>query len=302
MTSVRSLRRQLRGHPTSSDPDYWADIAKAAAEANQAAREAGDPDTANKLWFLGSVARARALMCQVFADLQAHEYKEAWMVLEQVEILVAALQRNPFLSDEFEIAVLGKMVERWQSQYPYTVFASPEMIVKRSECSICGRPTDPFDHCGHEKGKVYAGQYCSRIIREFEAVSIALVRDPVQKYSVMIPEPDPHSYTKVRYIAERVSNPFSLWRVEHTTAFHDHDLFAGWPEDGDCPCHSGRSYGNCCRARPGVLMPHDVVIFSEPIPWQLAQCVVRVRESPAGEMKEVVGTYPDRLGGEPQAA
>lgn len=294
MSAIDALQRELRGRPSSPNPEYWAAAARSAADEVAVARDAEDPDTANAFWFLGSVASARALMCQVFLRLKEGDYKEAWMQLEQVELTVAALKRNSFLPDEFEIELLGRMVERWQSLYPYTVFASPEIIVKRETCSICEQDVDPFAPCGHERGKVYAGRLCSRLIHEAEVVSVSLVRDPVQKYSVLIPDPDPNDYTRVRYVAERVSGPFSRWNIEQTVAYHDHELFAGWPVEGDCPCRSGRTYRSCCRTKPGVLMPHFMIGFDEPFAGELAECIVRVRESRGGGMREAIGTYPNR--------
>lgn len=244
-------------------------------------------DDANTAWFLRTVATTRGDFARAFRLMREGSYREAWNLLEQVEIACMHLLRNPFLPPaDFSVPALAEMVSRWQELYPYTVFASPEWIYKRAECNICGKDIDPWDGCGHHTGTVYAGELAYRKILDAQLLGIAMVRDPVQKYSVMlIPgiEPD---YTRVRYIVERLPNPFSDWAIEKTKAYHDHALFEDVNSDDDCPCQAGRSYGACCLERPGVLLPHDQVFFSEPIPDGLPRFVFR---HPSKEGEDVFG-------------
>ncbi|MEP6786127.1 MAG: hypothetical protein ABI898_10350 [Sphingomonadales bacterium] len=287
-SSFDDLYCQLRGRPDNADTAHWEGLHETGRTLIREANAAGDGDAANKAWHLALVSLARAEMCRLFEKMRGNDYRAAWPLLEQVEKMVQALQTNSILGDDFAIAELGTMISRWQSLYPYTVFASPEMIIRRQECTICGEVVSPLSPCGHLPGKVYSGEICSRKITDCEVISIALVRDPVQKYSVLIPKEDPHDYMQVRFAVERVSGPFTPWMIQKCTALHDHSLFGGWNREDHCPCHSGNRYSDCCAKLSGVRMPHIQFLFTEPISGEQPALVVRKRENANGKFEDVV--------------
>ena len=285
--SFVDLVTRLSERPQIADPDHWEAMAREGQELIRRSREDGDADAANRAWHVTMVASTRAASCRLFLQLRDGDFLGAWRALEQVEKMCEALRVNAILDDTFAIGALARTVADWQELYPYTVFASPEMIIKRQECTICDAPVSPMRPCGHLAGRVYAGEMSSRRITDFEAVSIALVRDPVQKYSVLIPDPDPHDYAVVRFVLDRLAGPFSPWRLVKTTIMHDHALFESWARDGDCPCHSGMTYADCCALRLGVVMPHNHIRFAEPPPPHLPDMLVRRRRSARDEMEDV---------------
>ena len=52
------------------------------------------------------------------------------------------------------------------------------MIIKYSECSICGKE---YGECNHVRGKAYMGKFCSRILKDFEAKDVSFVNEPASK-------------------------------------------------------------------------------------------------------------------------
>ena len=284
------LAARLVGYPANADPAGWDAMTAESQALIRQYRDAGDSEAANRAWHLMMVAHARAEMCRLFAQMREGNFPAAWRTLEQVEKMCEAIRHNEVLEDGFKIAELARAVADWQALYPYTVFASPEIIIKAQECTICSAPVSPMRPCEHRPGRVYAGQLCSRRITDMEPVSIAIVRDPVQKYSVLIPTPDPHDYASVRFVLDRLAGPFSRWRLVKTTAMHDHALFDSWSRDGDCPCHSGMRYADCCALRPGVVMPHNHIQFAEPPPPDLPQYLLRRRSSSDCDFEDVTIT------------
>lgn len=247
--------------------DGWPALLEEAGALWAEAITAGESRIADRAWFVEAVARARDRMVDLFADMRAGRFREAWPKLEEVELAAIDLRRNPFLDlDLFAVPRLAEMVERWQALYPYRVFASPEMVIRREECSVCGRARGPFDACTHKVGRVYDGVMCSRIVRDFEFLSISVVTDPVQKFSVLLLDPDVSDYSAVAYVAERVSGPFAWWTSSTETVFHEHSMFERWPADRACPCASGRLYQGCCLELPGVRLPHTTIRFDAPLP------------------------------------
>lgn len=282
-----SLRSELEGRPRIGDPEHWHRLAERAGSLIQARRHANDADAANHAWHLAMVANARATATEFFAKMRAGEFRSAWGDLERVEKMVAVIRRNAILPDDFAMEELGQMVADWQALYPYEVFASPEMVIMRQDCSICGSVVSAMRPCGHLPGRVYAGEMCSRIIKDAKMISIAMVRDPVQKFSVVIADPDPHDYSRVRFVSERLAGPFSGWLLLHTSILHDHANFGGWDREGNCPCHSGLRYADCCAPEPGVRLPHNQVIFEEQPPPDLPRLMLRRRAHDGGEMEDV---------------
>jgi hypothetical protein len=207
-------------------------------------------------------------MVDAYELMKRQEYRKAWDLLERSELNLRWIRKNPFLPiGEFLCDELAEQVTHWQKIFPYKVFASPEIRIKREQCSICGNSSGPWPDCAHIVGKVYGGKFCSRTVTDMDFLGIALVLEPVQKYSVvLIPGPngeDMTDYSLVREIVERVGGPFSWWRADWTTRRHPHELFADREIKGDCPCGSGRTYEACCLNEAGVLRPHLQVAFDE---------------------------------------
>jgi hypothetical protein len=116
-----------------------------------------------------------------------------------------------------------------------------------------------------------------REIAEFEVLEISIVKDPVQKYSVVFPggdeDADPYDYTLVDYVIRGLGAPFDEWKTTWTTARHPHSLYSHVPPTDPCPCGSGRTYAECCLMEEGVMRPHVVVEFALPPPAELPRVV-----------------------------
>ncbi len=231
----------------------------------------GDAESADAAWFMLTVAQARAGMSAAYRDIRDGHFKRAWDALEQTELRVADLIGNPVLPlNRFKVKTLAEMVRQWQGLFPSRVFASPELLITREECTICGQDAGPWSTCQHMVGRVYCGKLCGRIARDFKLLGISMVLDPVQKYSAMIPSTpdgkDPLNYQRVKWVAERLTGPFSCWRAVETTKVFPRERFESLQLDDVCPCLSGMTYRACCSTRDGVRMPHTQIYFSEPIP------------------------------------
>lgn len=247
----------------------------------------GNETLANQAWFLLTVARARAGMVSAFEDIRESRHKKAWDTLEQVELRCADLATNPILPlDQFAVVELSEMVRRWQTLFPYKVFASPELLVKKEECTVCGMDVGPWSTCPHIVGHVYDGHLCIRKITDLEILGISMVLDPVQKYSAMIPYrqdgSDPMNYQRVDWVAERVSGPFTYWSAVETSKVFSHAQFEHIQPAESCPCSSGMSYGACCLTRTGVSLPHTKIYLDAPMPLGLSnEVLVQATTGPA---------------------
>jgi hypothetical protein len=268
-----ALRRQLYDQ----NPQVWDSVIASAQALLDEATAASDDDAANHAWFIHKVATARRAYVGFIEQLRNGHYYEGWCELERIEITLSALQRNPFYDcQSFGVPELAELVANWQSLFPYRLFASPEFAIRRQVCSICGHTNDPWSSCTHQAGWVYGGKECYRIVKDVEFLGISVVRDPVQKYSVLGISIGPDGkgvgqfdYGPVKFVLDRISAPFSSWKAVRTYARHPHSLFQDRAHDGPCPCESGRLYRDCCLREIGVVRPHFEISFSEPPPAHL---------------------------------
>lgn len=263
MTSLRSAKG-------------WEAVSASAATLLSHFQEIHSEDFANKAWFITHASDMRAKFVDVFFQMKAGEFYNAWCNLERVEIGIIDLFRNPFYNLRgFGLPEFRDIVTKWQALYPYKVFFSPEFIIKKETCSICNEIVNPWSSCPHRVGRVYEGRLCHRVVRDFGVVYVSLVLNPVQKYSVAFMQDkngqtvDQYDYSLVRFLTERLASPFDRWSFDWTEAYHPHELFASMSPSGPCPCGSGKTYEDCCLHRPGVIRPHIQFSFENVPPAEL---------------------------------
>lgn len=270
------LAARVKALVASRETEGWAELLESISSFRSGLPDDASEDIANKAWFLAHACQIRITFIKAFSEMKADGFYPAWCDLERVETDLSDLFKNPFWDiNEFGANQLRRLVEGWQSLFPYAIFFSPEIIIKCEVCSICGRKVDPWSSCRHCAGRVYRGQLCYRIVEKMEFVSVSLVRDPVQKYSVLFTSGpdgstiDHYDYSIVRFLIDRLTRPFDEWSYHWTKAYHPHDMFADHDRDGSCPCNSGQTYADCCATQPGVMRPHIQFSFERTPPSEL---------------------------------
>jgi hypothetical protein len=216
-----------------------------------------DQAKAKALWCLQQVLHVQNLYFGAFHRLEEGDFYRAWYDFERIEHALLSLQRH--LSEEnwqaFRVDEIAKHTANWQSLFPYRMFLSPEMVC-RGECSVCGQVVQPRNPCGHIVGEIYAGEECHRVIKSIDAVlGMAMVSNPVQKYSVLFPngsaEKDTFRYEAVKYLIQALREPFDDWDVAKTVRRQPHLHFTGVGRNDPCPCDSGRNTKNAAFPKPG---------------------------------------------------
>ena len=235
--------------------------------------QAGNELVAKHVWCLEQAIRVRTAYARAFHQLKAGEHYEGWCSLEGVEIALSSLDRHvPVAGTPTLPGLISKLVAQYQTLFPYAVFFSPEFIVHRAECTICGEPKRLRGGCGHRVGEIYGGDMAGRRITDAQFIGVGMVRTPLQKYSVGFTvddegnRQDTFDYSLVEYVVGALASPFDDWDVEQTTRLNPHSLFRHVGRNGPCPCASGRKYKTCCLPKQGVERPHMEVSFAVPPP------------------------------------
>lgn len=243
----------------------------------------GNQDLAKAVWCLETVAEIQRQYLTTFDMLKQSKFYAAWCSLETIDNTLHALKRHFQLSsNEYGLAFIKASTVRWQSLYPYAIFASPEILKREVRCGICDAVVSLRKGCGHRVHEIYDGKCCFRRVTKAEVLGIALVHNPVQKYSVMFQadpavsggESNQEAYPLAHYAINGLVSPWDVWAVERTTTRHPHSHFSDVASTDECPCMAPQgTYAQCCLPQEGVLRPHVIIGFSVPPPRKLMKRV-----------------------------
>lgn len=225
---------------------------------------------AKELWCLESTLKIQENYIDAFSKMKGGSFYEGWRLLEQCEITLGFLEPHfAMYFPEYTLDFIKEKVSKFQSLFPYDLFMSPEILIHEKKCSICDQKVSIRNGCGHEKGEIYGGEMCVREVDRCEFLGTALVKNPVQKYSVIfLSDPktgkseDHYNYDLVKYLIEKLNSPFDDWDMIWTKKLHPHSKFTHMGRDDKCPCGSDKEYKRCCLVKDGVLMKHCIFKIS----------------------------------------
>jgi hypothetical protein len=235
-------------------------------ETKRKAVERNDEDKANECWRNIEAIDLNILFIQAFQKIKDQKYRDAWCDLERCEISCGSLEENSsetFLS-KTRVSFIKDKTLKWQSLYPYRVFASPGFNVGYYTCSICGHKIRPRSKCEHKKGKIYNGELCLHMGHDLEFKEISLVTNPVQKYSVVHYD-ETLDFSLLIYLSKFLDNAFEDWDLNWTTMKYPIEKFSSVEPSDVCPCKSGDDFESCCMKKDEVEIPHVDFIFFKPI-------------------------------------
>lgn len=243
---------------------------EALAKEKRLAVESNNQPLAKKIWFYEETISAHMHYIGAFQLLKAEKFYDGWCALEQAEISTDRLyQHREITPDIFSISTIDTQTRLFQKLFTYKLFASPEFLIKKRTCDICDSVISLRTRCAHRKGEIYDGEYCIYKNQISELLAVAIVENPVQKYSVLAPEN--HDNLLVKFVTERLRSPYNRWTFRWEKKHHPHHRFKNHGRNAPCPCESGIKYKKCCLSnRDGVLRPHCNIEFSVPPPSHLS--------------------------------
>lgn len=138
----------------------------------------GYEDTSNRLRALLCQLDALVAELQMYLHLKDDNMSAAWdSLISAQDGMLWAMRAHPVFCEGLKgHASRLDAIER--ILFPRQVFFSTGMIVKASECSICGKE---YRDCEHIKGRIYNGEFCTRGIKDCELQEVSVVEDPADK-------------------------------------------------------------------------------------------------------------------------
>lgn len=223
-----------------------------------------DQLTAKAVWCLETVDRIQDYFVSAFVHMKENRFKAAWDLLERCEIDTSFLDRHFTEEDgEFGIEHARFHTRQFQELYPGKWGFSPAFTIKETRCSICGTKRTLRGGCDHKVGDIYDGEMCFKDVTKLgRGLHVALVENPVQKSTVILPDDDDYRFTLVKSVVSGLRNPWVGWIYFKEERRKYHPLFAGVGRKEPCPCGSTLGYENCCLEKETVF-PHYQFVFDE---------------------------------------
>ena len=255
---------KLLTHLRDDKCDYGASL-DAVEEELKKAQQSPDESYANLLWAVRNIVNIHHEYVNTYHILEKEEYYKAWCNAEKVEICCKNLSRN-FPDFFLLVKDIYECIINLQRLYPYQLFSSYAIIIKKEKCSICGKIRSLRNDCGHRRGYVYNGEMCCNIVEECELKSIDIVDNPLHKYAVLFTvdknqeRRDNYDYSLVKGLMQYWKRPFQHWRYSIKNVHKPVTDFPGLADNSMCPCASGKKYYECCKTDPEGIK-HKVFIF-----------------------------------------
>lgn len=212
-------------------------------------------ELANELWCIQQIYKIQSLYLDSFNKLKEKQYEAAWNVFEQIEIEMKFLKNNyDYSKEDYNLSFIESVVKNYIKLFPYEYFGSREAIIKSKRCSICGKKISLRSRCEHKIGKLYMGEICLREITEFEFLAMAIVKNPLDKYTVLHIEGCEYNYGMLEDLMKYLETPYDKWSINEKKIKKTEYTHIG--RNDKCPCGSGKKYKKCCMYTDDELMSH----------------------------------------------
>ncbi len=221
---------------------------------------------ANRYWCIRQIYIIQRNYLNMFANLKNKEYEKAWNTLEKIDIALSFLKKNiEYINrslEDFNLKHIQKTILNYEKLFPYFIFLSREGIIKKEECSICGKTVSLRGGCKHKPGKLYMGEMCSRIVTDYQIIAASLVRDPFDKYAILHIDGQKYNYKMLETLLPNLNSPYDYWDIEELPMLKPEYKNLG--RNDRCPCGSNKKYKKCCLGTKKIYSTHYKILLNIP--------------------------------------
>ena len=160
-------------------------------------------------------------LCEYFSMLEKYDFELSWSKLQDCLYIIYWVKRFTKSDNLLDIRKIYSLLDCYESLYPYTVFISSEIIVKKSYCSICKKRESDLN-CPHIKGNLYWGELALNVVDDMDFKGFALVTNPLDKRCVvkMIKDKS-YNYNEFKLLENFMAlnpSPLNLFRFNYIPA------------------------------------------------------------------------------------
>jgi hypothetical protein len=206
-------------------------------------------EIANSMFVVSAYCKVLKYYSRYWQKLLEGKYKDSWVVLQDTIDNLISVTKFTENHGEFGIREFNSHLNELEKLYPYSIFASSEMVIETKECSICGKSVLDID-CIHIPGNLYWGQMAVTICKDIVFQAVALVKHPMDKRCVMEINGDNRTekekFKLLHYFVENNTNPLKLFTVTESDKYYYNEKYDMIKRNEPCPCNSGKKFKKCC--------------------------------------------------------
>lgn len=181
-----------------------------------------------------------------FDSLKKKRYTQSWELLQDCIDDVRHIGR--FAKERFDLTDILELLLAYESLYPYRLFASPEIVIEKSHCSICGKSMQSIE-CDHIIGNLYWGKLATEHVEKIKGLpAISIVPHPENKRCVLeLCEErltEANKFKKLDDFLNLGLPSFQMFKINPQYKYIPKGIDNKRNEK--CPCGSGLKFKKCC--------------------------------------------------------
>lgn len=200
---------------------------------------------------------------QYFWILKNKEYRSSWNKLQDCLDIAKYVGKFVEVPNRLEIPSLVDLLISYEKLYPFTLFSSTELVIKKAHCSICGKSMLGFD-CPHVKGNLYWGEPAVEIVDKIETVqAVAIVENPEDKRCILELKDDSLTddikFKKLDLFISLERSFLQNFSIEGKIETRRNYDIGKVGRNEKCPCGSGKKFKKCCLDKMYYKHQHNIV-------------------------------------------
>lgn len=202
---------------------------------------------ANAIFVVNEYSKLFCLVGEYYHLLDVRGYEESWDMLQNCFDTLRLISR--FCENLYDLPEIERNLKSYEELYPFKLFFSPEYIISKSHCSLCGASMQNIS-CSHRKGELYWGKLAVEIVDEIkELQAVSLVEHPDNK-RLVAKDADDKRPPEEKF---KLLDYFLDLRISKTAIYDKkiysvrNEIYKGVGRNEMCPCGSGEKYKTCCE-------------------------------------------------------
>ena len=245
-------------------PDLRRHLNDLAKWKERAVKSQGDELQAKAIWCLEGLVIAHSEFTLAHDSMCSGHVVEAFQKIEN--ILTGTPTIRPHLNDsggKFGLDLIQNVARNWVALLDPPYGVSHGSITKRSHCSICQTKVGVLWPCGHIRGEIYGGKYCTQIVDRWELAEVSRVERPA---SLLLRNHEERMLNKAdefTELAKKLPSPYTPWLLESVIDLKQHPVYQGVGRNAQCPCGSGKKLKRCCAQGPPKMKYWKITIIND---------------------------------------
>lgn len=245
---INNLKAKISSNTFDKYDDIVLETEQIFEKIRQYAIEINDEKLANSQYITRQYLYYLINISRYYEHLSKKQYRQSWDYLQNALDIGRLLKRFAKKTNCYELDDLFNHLLAYEKLYPFEYFASTELIISESECTICGKSMQTLE-CEHIQGNLYWGEMAKRKVTKIDKMrAVALVTSPYDKRCVIYPEGviDTEYFRKIDSFLELGLPYLEMFSINSEIVKKKNDRIRKKGRNELCSCGSGKKFKKCC--------------------------------------------------------